>query len=62
MTQKNYLSEKDLLINGIDPEAVNVSKGNQRQACMCLLKEHLIHGGYKRGRCLNRLRLLLPQR
>ena len=48
------MSEKDLLINGIDPEVVNVPKGNQRQACMCLLKEQLIPGGYKRGRCPNR--------
>ena len=48
------MSEKDLLINGINPNDINVPIGNQRKACMCLLKHQLIPGGYKRGRCQNK--------
>lgn len=45
------MSEKDLIINGIDPETSGLLKGNQRQNCSCLLKHQLIPGGFSRGRC-----------
>lgn len=48
------MSNKDLLINGLNPDELNVPKGHQRDACMCLLKKQLIPGGYKRGRCPNK--------
>lgn len=48
------MSEKDLRINGLNPDELNIPLGNQRQACMCLLKHQLIPGGYKRGRCPNK--------
>ena len=48
------MSEKDLIINGIDPESVHISKGSQRMSCLCLEKRQLIPGGYKRGKCPNR--------
>lgn len=45
------MSERDLLVNGLNPDELNISHGNQRANCMCLLKHQLIPGGYKRGRC-----------
>ena len=45
------MSERDLIINGLNPDELNIPKGNQRSNCMCLMKHQLIPGGYKRGRC-----------
>ncbi len=45
------MSERDLLINGLNPDDLDIPKGHQRTSCMCLMKHQLIPGGYKRGRC-----------
>ena len=51
---RGCMSDKDLLLNGLDSNTLNVPQGNQRTSCMCLMKHQLIPGGYKRGRCPNR--------
>ena len=48
---RGCMSEKDLIINGLNPADLNIPQGNQRAACMCLMKHQLIPGGYRRGRC-----------
>lgn len=45
------MSERDLLINDLEPDKLNIPRGSQRSRCMCLMKHQLIPGGYKRGRC-----------
>ncbi len=47
------VSEKDLIINKIDANSLNLPKSTQRQNCMCLMKHQLIPGGYNKGRCPN---------
>lgn len=48
------MSERDLILNGLNPKELNIPRGNQRAVCMCLMKHQLIPGGYKRGRCPHR--------